>query len=73
MDTTDLENLVDRNIFMVTAMTSWPVLMRGLKKTQADVIFVMRRRRSNDVKDIIGVITAREIFAATRDEMELME
>lgn len=73
MDTTDLENLVDRNIFMVTAMTAWPVLMRGIKKTQSDVVLVMRRRRSNDVKDIIGVITAREIFAATRDEMELVE
>lgn len=73
MDTTDLENLVDRNIFMVTAMTAWPVLMRGIKKTQSDVVLVMRRRRSNDVKDIIGVITAREIFSATRDEMELVE
>jgi CIC family chloride channel protein len=73
MDTTDLENLVDSNIFMVTAMTAWPVLMRGIKKTQSDVVLVMRRRRSNDVKDIIGVITAREIFAATRDEMELVE
>ena len=73
-DATDPEQgLVDRNYFLVTAMTSWPVLMRGLKKTQAEVILVMRRRHSNDVNEIIGVITAREIFGAARDEMELME
>ena len=73
MDSADLDKLVDRNNFMVTAMTPWPVLMRGIKKTQTEVVLVMRRRHSNDVKDIIGVITAREIFAASRDEMELVE
>jgi len=73
MDTVELEKLVQSNCFLVTAMTPWPVLMRGLKKTQAEVILVMRRRRSNEVNDIIGVITMREIFAAARDEMELME
>lgn len=73
MDTVDLEKLVETNFFLVTAMTGWPVLMRGLKKTQSEVIMVMRRRHSNDVKDVAGVITMREIFNAAQDEMELME
>lgn len=69
----DRDHLIDRNYFSVTPLTPWPVLMRGLKAKQAERILVFRRRRTSSPDDLLGVITAREIFAAARDEMELIE
>lgn len=69
----DITRLIDRNCFPVTILTPWAVLMRGIKAKQAERVLVFRKRRTTQVKDLVGVITAREIFASARDEMELVE
>lgn len=69
----DREQLIDRNWFAVTPATTWPVLMRILKAKRAGQILVFDRRRTTDPQHLIGVITEHEIFAAARDEMELIE
>ena len=67
------EQLIDRNFLTVTALTRWPVLMRAIRRTQAEHVAVFRKRHSNRVEDLVGIITANEILTVTRDEMELVE
>lgn len=71
----DLEpdQLIDRNFLAVTTLTRWPVLMRAIRKSQAEHVAVFSKRRSTRVEDLVGIITAREIFTIARDEMELVE
>lgn len=69
----DLEYLLNRNVLSVTKLTRWPVLMRAIRKTQADHIAVFNKRRSTHVDDLVGVVTSREILTVARDEMELVD
>lgn len=73
MQDRDPEQVIDRNFLAVTTLTRWPVLMRAIRKTQAEHIVVFNRRHSTRAEDLVGVITAREILMAARDEMELVE
>lgn len=67
------DQLIDRNFLAVTTLTRWPVLMRAIRKSQAENVAVFQKRHSTRLEDLVGIITAREIMTVARDEMELVD
>jgi len=62
----DPSAVIDQNIFMVAANTPWPVVVRGLRAKETDVAFVSNARRSRKTKDLVGIITSREVAETAR-------
>ncbi|MCS4503135.1 chloride channel protein [Arhodomonas aquaeolei] len=66
----ELSELVDTRFIVVPPTTRWPVLMRAIKEGGHEVVLVARGRAS---RDLLGVITPREIALTVRDAAELMD
>jgi CIC family chloride channel protein len=66
----DADQLVWTDFLLVPPGMRWSVLMRALRSTHSEIVIV---GHSLSVQDLRGVITAREIARAARDNADLME
>jgi hypothetical protein len=66
----DPEQLVWTDFLLVPPGMRWSVLMRALRSSSSEIVIV---GHSLSIDDLCGVITAREIARAARDNADLME
>ena len=69
----DSETLVETNFFLVTARTSWPTIVRGMRAKGTEKALVTRKQGSTRIEDLVGVITPHEIARSVRASAALLD
>jgi hypothetical protein len=69
----DPEALIERNFFLVTARTSWPTIVRGMRAKDTEKALVTRKQGSTRVEDLVGVITPHEVARSVRASAALLD
>ncbi len=67
-----LDELIDRNCLLAFVHTSMPDVIRAVESKDADVAIIMGVVGSDKGDDVVGVITHREMFAATHQSAALL-
>ena len=68
----DPEIVIDKNYFSVIPDTGWPVIMRGMRAKDTETVLVLGKSHDNEGKDVVGVITPRELALHARADAELL-
>ncbi len=72
-DRQNADNLIDKKFMIVPADTTWPTLLRTMHDAKAKVVLVSNYFKSNNIKNIIGIISQQEIVASAHETAKLLD
>ena len=68
----NIEEMVDERILLVTEKTGLPDIIRAVKSKDLHVVIVMRELGADQGRDVVGVITHKELFEASHQSAALL-
>ncbi len=69
----DIEKLIDKNFVIVSANSTWPVILRTMQEHKSPVVLVSHSLRAKKASDIVGIISQHELLASSHKTAQLLD